>query len=146
MVRNEFKIPEIIFDPSLVLSPHVCLLSMLFHIQGFKRLSKTGPVLDSPEKLYSLRVLDGLGQQELLLKDELSDKFVFCQVEREPTGYKIVLEKKLTAAMLGSRLRRGGEITGFGQVTHPYNLRYAGAKAFNNSGEYPSVLILLLGG
>ncbi|KAL3428649.1 hypothetical protein BDV09DRAFT_204143 [Aspergillus tetrazonus] len=137
---NEFKIPEIIFDPSLVLSPHVCLLSMLFHIQGFKRLSKTGPVLDSPEKLYSLRVLDGLGQQELLLKDELSDKFVFCQVEREPTGYQIVLEKKLTAAMLGSRLRRGGEITGFDQVTHPYNLRYAGAKAFNNSGEVTDAL------
>jgi hypothetical protein len=119
---------------------------MLFHIQGFKRLSKTGPVLDSLEKLYSLRVLDGLGQQELLLKDKLSDKFMFCQVEREPTGYQIVLEKKLTAAMLGSRLRRGGEITGFDQVTHPYNLQYAGAKAFNNSGEYPSVLILLLGG
>ncbi|KAL4748723.1 hypothetical protein BDW72DRAFT_205428 [Aspergillus terricola var. indicus] len=137
---NEFKIPEIIFDPSLVLSPHVCLLSMLFHIQGFKRLSKTGPVLDSPEKLYSLRVLDGLGQQELLLKDELSDKFVFCQVEREPTRYQIILEKKLTAAMLGSRLRRGGEITGFDQVTHPYNLRYAGAKAFNNSGEVTDAL------
>ncbi|KAL4980902.1 hypothetical protein BDW66DRAFT_163934 [Aspergillus desertorum] len=137
---NEFKIPEIIFDPSLVLSPHVCLLSMLFHIQGFKRLSKTGPVLDSPEKLYSLQVLDGLGQQELLLKDELSDKFVFCQVEREPTGYQIILEKKLTAAMLGSRLRRGGETTGFDQVTHPYNLRYAGAKAFNNSGEVTDAL------
>ncbi|KAL4916002.1 hypothetical protein BDW62DRAFT_218975 [Aspergillus aurantiobrunneus] len=85
---NEFKIPEIIFDPSLVLSPHVCLLSMLFHIQGFKRLSKTGP-------------------QELLLKDELSDKFVFCQVERKPTGYQIILEKKLTAAILGS----SGEVT-----------------------------------
>ncbi|KAL3428722.1 hypothetical protein BDV09DRAFT_203994 [Aspergillus tetrazonus] len=106
---NEFKIPEIIFDPSLVLSPHVCLLSILFHIQGFKRLSKTRPVLDSLEKLYSLRVLDGLGQQELLLKDKLSDKFILCQ-------------KKLT-------------ITGFDQVTHLYNLQYAGAKAFNNSSE-----------
>ncbi|KAL4744655.1 hypothetical protein BDW72DRAFT_208845 [Aspergillus terricola var. indicus] len=92
---NKFKILEIIFDPSLVLSPHVCLLSMLFHIQGFKRLSKTRPVLDSLEKLYSLWGLDGLGQQELLLKDKLSDKFVFCQ-------------KKLTATMLGSR---------FGKVT-----------------------------
>ncbi|KAL4899407.1 hypothetical protein BDW74DRAFT_163598 [Aspergillus multicolor] len=137
---NEFKIPEIIFDPSLVLSPHVCLLGMLFHIQGFKRLSKTGPVLDSPGKLYSLRVLDGLGQQELPLKDELSDKFVFCQVKREPTGYQIVLEKKMTAAILGSRLRRGGEITGFDQITHPYNLRYAGAKEFNNSSEVTEAL------
>ncbi|ODH35406.1 hypothetical protein ACO22_02930 [Paracoccidioides brasiliensis] len=31
---------------------------------------------------------------------------------------------------------RAGEITGFEQVAHPYNLRYAGDKAFNNSGEY----------
>ncbi|ODH52271.1 hypothetical protein GX48_01588 [Paracoccidioides brasiliensis] len=30
---------------------------------------------------------------------------------------------------------RAGEITGFEQVAHPYNLRYAGDKAFNNSGE-----------
>jgi Protein of unknown function (DUF3435) len=35
-------------------------------------------------------------------------------------------------------MRRGGEITGFEQVTKPYLLRYAGAKAFNSSGEYPS--------
>ncbi|KAK6815542.1 hypothetical protein RU639_008672 [Aspergillus parasiticus] len=137
---NEFKIPEIIFDPSLVLSPHVSLLSILFHINGFKSLSKTGPVLDPPEKLYSLRVLDGLGQQELLLKNELSDKFVFCQVEREPTRYRVVLEKRMTDAMVRSRMRRGGEITGFDQVTHPYNLRYAGAKEFNNSDEVSDAL------
>lgn len=112
---------------------------MLFYINGFKSFSKTGPVLDSPEKLYSLRILDGLGQQELLLKDELSDKFVFCQVERESIGYRIVLEKMMTASMVTSRMRRGGEITGFDQVSHPYNLRYAGAKAFNNSGKLPSI-------
>ncbi|KAE8162198.1 hypothetical protein BDV40DRAFT_265509 [Aspergillus tamarii] len=132
---NEFKIPEIIFDPTLVLSPHVCLLSMLFHIQGFKKFSTTGPVLDCPEKLYSLGVLDGKGQQELKLKDEILDKFVFCQVERQPTGYRIALERPMTAAMVRSRMRRGGEITGFDQITRPYLLRYAGAKAFNTSEE-----------
>ncbi|OJJ86988.1 uncharacterized protein ASPGLDRAFT_32731 [Aspergillus glaucus CBS 516.65] len=84
---NEFKIPEIIFDLTLVLSPHVCLLSMLFHIKGFKKISTTGPVLDSPEKLYILGVLDGKGQQELKQKDEILDKFVFCQVEWEAAGY-----------------------------------------------------------
>jgi len=34
-------------------------------------------------------------------------------------------------------MRRGGEITGFDQITRPYLLRYAGAKEFNSSGEYP---------
>ena len=137
MDRNEFKIPETIFDPTLVLSPHVCLLSMLFHIQGFKRFSTTGPVLDCPEKLYSLGVLNGKGQQELKLKDEILDKFVFCQVEREATGYRIALEKRLTDSTIRSWMRRGGEITGFDQITRPYLLRYAGAKEFNSSGECP---------
>ncbi|RJE18905.1 hypothetical protein PHISCL_08754 [Aspergillus sclerotialis] len=86
---------------------------MLFHIQGFKKMFTTGPVLDCPEKLYSLRVLNGKGQQELKLKDEILDKFVFCQVERQATGYRIALERKLTASVVTSRMRRGGEITGF---------------------------------
>ncbi|KAL4861379.1 hypothetical protein BDV12DRAFT_208062 [Aspergillus spectabilis] len=100
---NEFKIPEIIFDPTLVLSPYICLLSMLFHIQGFKRISSTGLVLDCPEKLYSLKILNGKGQ------------------------------KSLTDSTVRSRMRRGGEITGFDQITRPYLLRYAGAKEFNKS-------------
>jgi hypothetical protein len=112
---------------------------MLFHIKGFKTLSATG--LDCPEKLYSIGVLDGKGQQELKLKDEILDKFIFCQVERESTGYRIALEKRLTESVLRSRMRRVGEITGFDQVdqvTRPYLLRYAAAKEFNSSGEYPS--------
>ena len=85
--RNEFKIPEIIFDPTLVLSSHICLLSMLFYIQSFKMFSIARPVLDCLEKLYSFRVLNDKGQQELKLKDKILDKFVFCQVEQEATGY-----------------------------------------------------------
>ncbi|EDN05279.1 conserved hypothetical protein [Histoplasma mississippiense (nom. inval.)] len=137
---NEFKIPEIIFDPTLVLSPHICLLTMLFHLGGFKSISTTGPVLDSAEKLYSAKVLDGKGQQPLLLKDELLDKFVFCQTELTSTGFKICLDQRMTASMVSSRMRRAGEITGFEEVAHPYNLRYAGAKAFNNSEEVTEAL------
>ncbi|KAH8706052.1 hypothetical protein BGW36DRAFT_422574 [Talaromyces proteolyticus] len=137
---NEYKIPEIIFDPSLVLSPHVCLLSMLFHIKGFKRLSKTGPVLDCAEKLYSLRVLDGLGEQPLLLNTLLDDKYVFCQVDRETTGCRIALDKRMTASMVRSQMRLAGQITGFDQVIKPYLLRYAGAKAFNSSKEITDAL------
>lgn len=108
MGRNEFKIPEIIFDPTLALSPHVCLLGMLFHIKGFKSITTTGPVLDSPEKLYSLGVLDGLGQQELKLKDELLDKYVFCQTIRETTGFRTAVEKNSSANTLTSCRGRTG--------------------------------------
>ena len=60
---------------------------MLFHIQSFKKISTAGPVLDCPKKLYSLGVLDGKGQQELKLGDEILDKIVFCHVEQEAAGY-----------------------------------------------------------
>ncbi|KAI2735701.1 hypothetical protein DTO013E5_8636 [Penicillium roqueforti] len=137
---NTFPIPEIIFDPTLVLSPHVFLLGMLFRISAFKSLSKDGPVMDCPEKLYRLRVLDGLGEQELKLKDEILDQNVFCQAVREADGLRIALEKGLTGSWLRYRMKRGGEITGFAEVAKPYCLRYGAAKAFNDSSDVSNEL------
>ncbi|KAJ6110446.1 hypothetical protein N7486_002681 [Penicillium sp. IBT 16267x] len=125
--RNTFPIPEIIFDPTLVLSPHVFLLGILFRINAFKRLSKDGPVMNSPKKLYSLR--------ELKLKDEILDRYIFYYILRKPDGIRIALEKNLNKGWLSYRIKRGGEITGFKEVVKPYYLRYGVAKAFNDSRE-----------
>ncbi|KAF7169343.1 hypothetical protein CNMCM6106_004230 [Aspergillus hiratsukae] len=76
--QNTFPIPEIVFDPTLVLSPHVFLLGMLFRTRAFKNFSTDGLVVDCPENLYNLGVLEGLGQQELKLKDEILDNL--CSV------------------------------------------------------------------
>jgi hypothetical protein len=73
LIRNTFPILEIIFNPTLVLSPYIFLLGMLFRIGVFKSLSKNGPIIDYPEKLYRLRILDRLSKQELKLKDEILD-------------------------------------------------------------------------
>ncbi|KAJ5437646.1 hypothetical protein N7445_006190 [Penicillium cf. griseofulvum] len=81
---------------------------MLFRIGVFKSLSKDGPIIDCPEKLYRLRILDGL-------------------VLREADSIRIVLEKELT------RIKRGGKITSFAEVAKLYYLRYGVVKAFNNS-------------
>ncbi|KAF7122872.1 hypothetical protein CNMCM5793_000982 [Aspergillus hiratsukae] len=138
--QNTFPIPEIVFDPTLVLSPHVFLLGMLFRIKAFKNFSTDGLVVDCPENLYNLGVLDGLGQQELKLKDEILDQFVFCQAVREADGIRIALEEQLTEGALRYRMKRGGEITGFEQVTKPYCLRYGAAKAFNDSPDVTNEL------
>ncbi|KAL4946937.1 hypothetical protein BDW69DRAFT_190709, partial [Aspergillus filifer] len=138
--NNTFPIPEIIFDPTLVLSPHVFLLGMLFRIQAFKHFSTDGLVVDCPENLYNLGVLDGLGEQELKLKDKILDQYVFCQAVREPDGIGIVLNEQLTEGALQYQMKRGGEITGFEQVTKPYGLRYGAAKAFNDSPEVTNEL------
>ncbi|KAL4950839.1 hypothetical protein BDW69DRAFT_186978 [Aspergillus filifer] len=138
--KNTFPIPEIVFDPTLVLSPHVFLLGMLFRIQAFKNFSTEGLVVDCPENLYNLGVLEGLGQQELKLKDEILDHFVFCQAVRESDGIRIALDEQLTEGALRYRMKRGGEITGFEQVTKPYGLRYGAAKAFNDSPDVTNEL------
>lgn len=56
-----------------MLSPYTFLLGMLFKVQAFK-----SPSIVSPKKLYSLNVLNRLNEQQLPLKDKLSDDFMFC--------------------------------------------------------------------
>ena len=98
--KNEFPIPEIIFDPTLVLSPHVFLQGMLFKAQAFK-----SPNITSPEKLYSLKVLEGLNEQKLPLKEELDDEFIFCQGVREAAGVRIAREIQATTDWMRYRRR-----------------------------------------
>jgi hypothetical protein len=89
--RLTFPLPGIIYDPTLVLSPHVFLLGMLFKAQAFK-----DPVINSPEKLYSLNVLDRLGEQRLPLKEELNEEFVFCRAVREANCTRIARDQQAT--------------------------------------------------
>lgn len=128
-----FPILEIIFNPTLVLSPYIFLLGILFRISVFKSLSRDGPMIDCPKKLYCLRVLYRLSKQELKLKDEILNQNVFYQALREPSGIRIVPEEKLTKGWLSYRMKRGGEIIGFVEVAKPYCLRYSVAKAFNDN-------------
>lgn len=110
---------------------------MLFKVQAFK-----SPSIYSPEKLYSLNVLQGLNEQELPLKDELLDNFVFCQAVREAEGVRIAHNLQLSSASVRYRMKIGGQITGFKQVTKPYVLRDGAAKALNESRKCFSEILL----
>jgi hypothetical protein len=101
---------------------------MLFKARAFK-----SPSINSPSQLYSLDVLDGLNEQALPLKDELGDDFVFCQAVREAHGVRIAHDVQLTSSSVRYRMKKGGQITGFAQVTKPYVLRDGAAKALNES-------------
>jgi len=134
---NTFNIPEIICDPTLTLSPHVFLLGLLFLFKAFK-----SPSLLSAKDLYSLKVLDGLNEQACPLRDEIGDNYVFCIAVREAHGVRIVREKQLTSAWVRSRMKQGGEITGFLDIVHPYCLRDGNAKSLNDSRKSSFVLYL----
>ena len=101
---------------------------MLFKIQAFK-----SPSISSPEKLYSLNVLDGLNEQQLPLRAELSDDFIFCQVEETACGVALARHLQLSSNSVRYRMKIGGQITGFAQVTKPYVLRDGAAKGLNES-------------
>jgi hypothetical protein len=110
---------------------------MLFRARAFK-----SPSIDSPKKLYSLNILQGLNEQSLLLKDEIHDDFLFCQAVREAHGVRIAHDLQLTSASVRYRMKIGGQITGFAQVTKPYVLRDGAAKALNESRKCcPEILL-----
>jgi hypothetical protein len=101
---------------------------MLFKVEAFE-----SPNITSPEKLYSLKVLKGLNEQKLPLKEELNDEFIFCQAVREANSVRIARELQATTAWMRYRMKIGGQITGFEQVTKPYVLRDGAAKGLNES-------------
>jgi hypothetical protein len=102
----------------------------------FKMLAFKSPSIDSPERLYSLDVLDGLNEQQLPLREALDEKFVFCQAVREAYGVRIAHELKLSSDSVRYRMKKGGQITGFAEVTKPYCLRDSAAKGLNESRKY----------
>jgi hypothetical protein len=104
---------------------------MLFKVQAFK-----SPSIVSPEKLYSLNILNGMNEQQLPLKDELSDDFIFCQTIDTAYGVRLARQLQLSSDSVRYRMKIGGQITGFAQVTKPYVLRDGAAKALNESRKY----------
>lgn len=128
--RNTFPLPEIIYDETLIFSPQVILLGVLFHDRAFAAYNLT-----SPEELSRLRIPPGRNELPLRLNRKLDDIPVFRKAVQTPSGWAISPDEPLPYATLLPWIRDLGEITGFAQVTRPYSLRYAGGKAFNDNGK-----------
>ena len=108
LARNEFKILKIIYNPTLVLSPHVFLLGMLFKARAFK-----SPSIDCPERLYSLKVLKGLNEQLLPLQDNMNNEFIFYKAIREAQGVRIARKLQVSSGSIRYQMKVRGKITGF---------------------------------
>jgi hypothetical protein len=117
------------YDETLVFSPHVFLLGMLFSDDAFAAYNLT-----SPEDLSRLDIPRDHQQLRLNIKQELDDVPLFHKVIRTPQGYKVSPTERLAYSTLLPWIRSLGQITGFAQVTRPYSLRYGGGKAFNDNG------------
>ncbi|XTI95154.1 C2H2 finger domain protein [Cenococcum geophilum] len=118
---NTFLIPEIIFNPSLILSPYVFLLGLLFTDKAF-----TAPNLMSVER----------NKLPLPLRLDLDNIPVFRRLIKTPYGHKVLLDQPLLYLTLLPWIKDLGVITGFWQVTRLYSLRYGAGKAFNENSNY----------
>jgi hypothetical protein len=127
--RNTFPLPEIIFDPSLILSPHVALLGLVFADNAF-----LAPSLTSAARISELDIPLGYEQLPLHLKPEMADILVFRKSVRTPYGWEISPDQPLPYTTLLKWMKRLGVLTGFPQITRPYCLRYGAGNAFNQSG------------
>ncbi|KAF3481524.1 uncharacterized protein GIQ15_04283 [Arthroderma uncinatum] len=129
-----FVIPEIIFDPSLILSPHVMLLGLLFADGAFGRLEGE-EVLTSAKQLLDLSIPEGTNELRLPLKPELDDIPVFRKLEQTADGVKVSDTEALTYQTLWRSIRIIGELSTFIQILRAYSLRYGAGKALDNSGQ-----------
>jgi hypothetical protein len=97
--RNTYILPEIIFDPSLVLSPHIFLLGLLFADHAFVRVDGE-EVLLSANQLSRLRIRDECNELRLQLDPELDDVPVFRMSERSLHGIGISPDQPLPYSTL----------------------------------------------
>ena len=88
--RNIFTLLKIIFNPSLVLSPHVALLSFIFADNAF-----LAPSLTSAERISELDIPAGYEQLPLYLKPEMADIPVFRKSIKTPYGWQISPDQPL---------------------------------------------------
>ncbi|KAF1936514.1 hypothetical protein EJ02DRAFT_83065 [Clathrospora elynae] len=118
------------YDETLLFSPHVFLLGLLFCNRAFAAYNLT-----SPEELSRLTILSGRNKLPLRLNQMLDNIPVFWKAVRTLHGWDISLNKPLPYSTLLPWIWTLGEVTGFAQVTRPYSLRYARGKAFNENGN-----------
>ncbi|EDN10985.1 predicted protein [Histoplasma mississippiense (nom. inval.)] len=123
---NTFTLPEIIYEPSLILSPHIFLFGILFFFEAF-----SPPSLTSMAKLRGLKI--GGGRQQLLipLKPEMANHYVFCKVAKVNGEIRIFPQEMMDPS---SSVRTIAEIAGFLHSWFNHRCRYGGGLILNKSG------------
>lgn len=132
---NAFPVPEIIFDPSLVLSPHVFLLGLILADGAF-----AAPNLTSAEQFSRLDIRPGTNQLPLLLKPSMDNIPVFRKSITAAYGTEISEIEPLLYTTPLPLCKTLGVLTGFPQIHRPYGLRYGAGNAFNQSGDVSDAL------
>lgn len=121
--------PEIIFDPSLLLSPRTYLLALLFRDEAF-----APPSLKTPADLSRLYVEEGLNEQRAPLREDIREFYIFRQPRKTLYGVEVPLNGlALKYATLLLHIKKVGNLLGMVNVI-PYGLRYNAGEEFDADG------------
>lgn len=133
-LTKTFFVPEIIYDPSLLLSPHIFLLGILFKHRAFR----SSALNNTPRALSELDIHPNENELPLHLKKSLDDTFLFRQTKKVLSGFAIS-KKPISQGMMTAWVRRVGELAGFEFSTKCYNLRYMAGNSMDRDGMAPPV-------
>ncbi|KAF2177817.1 hypothetical protein K469DRAFT_742362 [Zopfia rhizophila CBS 207.26] len=123
---NTFPISEIMYNGSLIFSPHIFLVGMLFYDRAFAAYNLT-----SLEELSRLYIYLRRNKLPLRLNRELDNIPVFRQALRDVDGWAISPNKPLLYSTLLPWIKMLG---------------YAGGKAFNENGRVSEAMQNLMMG
>ncbi|EDN03935.1 predicted protein [Histoplasma mississippiense (nom. inval.)] len=126
---NTFVLPEIIFDVSLLFSPHIFLFGFLFHAEAFENSS-----LQTMEDVQKLVPAGGCQEMPLPLKWEMDNWYIFCKVDVQDGQVRILCDTPMSASTLDSQLKSVSEIHGFLNTFFSHQFRYGGGKLLDESG------------
>lgn len=118
-----------IYDPSLLLNPHIFLLGILCSRRAF-HLDK---INDNPYDLYKFDIYQGDNEVILHIKESYKHKYIFRSWKRTPMGYEMDDSKRISGTMMSNSFRRVGELAGFGHSTIAYSLRYMAGNKMDQS-------------
>lgn len=129
MHSKTFIVPEVIYDPSLFLSPHVFLLAILFRRRAFlnDRLN------NNPAILAQLKVRKEK-QLPLPLRSDMDDHRIFSTAVRDEYRY-VPSSEPITYSKMTKWLHCIGRILGWESNATPYTLRYMAGNNMNECGE-----------
>lgn len=126
--RKTFTVPETLFDPTLILSPHVFLLGVLFRHEAFR-----APLLTSASCLQGLYIHPGERELRLPLRQDLKNVPLFRRAVKTPKGLEMSLTDSITYGMMSGWIKRVGQLLGRLHTTICYSLRYNAGNELDGS-------------
>lgn len=138
MCRKCFPIPEVIFDPDLLLSPHIFLLTILFQHRAFK----SEILNNNPQLLYTSKIEAGENQIKVELHPNIINTHVFRRTEKTVTSLQMGT-RPIDRSMISKIVGTVGRLAGFKGNTICYTLHYIAGNNLDQSSIYLCSLFLL---